>query len=120
MLEVLKQYDIPEVKADIIRRIESSDPSMNVKYIVIAGEMRLQEAFKALSAIFLNESHPARQWTESALVSINPNKARAFALSVVKVTLYSDLWSQTLRMFSSLTHNVRNITFLLSGHSTKP
>lgn len=84
VLEILKQYNIPDLRDDVIRQIESSDPNMNIKYIIIAGEMKLKEVFNPLCSLFLKKNQSSRQWITSALISIDPDRTRALARSVLK------------------------------------
>lgn len=91
ILEVLKKRSIPEVGADIIRRLESGDSNLHVKYIIAAGEMKLQEAFVPLSELFLAERQPNIGWIRSALFSIDPDRAKSFAWDVLKTECSLDV-----------------------------
>ncbi len=84
VLEVLKKRSLPEVEADIIRRLKSTESDLDVKYIIAAGEMKLQEAFLPLSKLFLLKKQPNRGWIRSALFSIDLDKAESFSCDILK------------------------------------
>lgn len=82
VLDILKQYDLPEIRDDIIKQI-TANPA-NHKYIAAAGELRLEEAFNPLTDLFDQESLEDTGPIVSALVSINSVKARVWAINTLR------------------------------------
>lgn len=82
VLDILKQYDLPELHADIVEQIESSPA--NHKYIMAAGELKIDAAFMPLVNLISQESLEDRGPIVSSLASIDSAKAQAWAIDTLK------------------------------------
>jgi hypothetical protein len=91
VLEILKKRSIPAVEADVLRRLEIGDSNLDVKYIIAAGEMKLQAAFVTLSKLFLVKRQPNIGWIRSALFKIDPDRAKSFSCDVLKTDCSLDV-----------------------------
>lgn len=82
ILDILKQYDLPEVRDDIVKQIVAK--TTNPKYIIIAGELKLKEAFMPLINLLNQGTLDDTSSIASALVSIDSVKAQDWAINTLR------------------------------------
>ena len=84
VLEILKQYNLSEINDDVVQQIELANIETRHKYIIVAGEMKLEAAFEPLIKILGEENLEDRNWTISSLVNIDALKSRIWAVSTLR------------------------------------
>jgi hypothetical protein len=84
VLDMLKAHNPTEIHADIATQIESNP--IKHKYVIAAGEMRLQSAFVPLTNVALREAFDDVGLMAHSLTSIDSARARAWAIEMLRGT----------------------------------
>jgi len=84
ILEILKKYKIPEIEEDILENIQSADQDTQVKYIIAAGEMGIQEALPLLIHLLEQDKVFWRGFILPALFQIDEAKTKQWIVDTLK------------------------------------
>jgi len=84
VLPIIKKYSPSEIHADVVEQIESADNDSRHKYIIAAGEMKIEAAFTPLLNLIEQENWEDRNWIISSLVSIDSLKALTWAVNTLR------------------------------------
>lgn len=85
-LTILRRFDISELHSDIVESLHTCESDLLPRYLEIAGEKKIPEAFEALTSF-----PPARleYWpgfTLQAMHKIDPNRSLEWAREVIRTT----------------------------------
>jgi HEAT repeat protein len=83
-LEILKRFDIAEIRDDIVRQISHSGEDVLVRYISTAWELKLPEAFDAITSIRDEYMLNLSGFIVTGLIELDRDRAANWALSEIE------------------------------------
>jgi len=86
-LEILKRFDIAEIRDDIVRQINHAGEDVLVRYISIASELKLPGAFDAITSIRDKYMLNLSGFIVTGLFELDRDRAANWALSEIETSL---------------------------------